>query len=60
MQGYSATFEDNERPVAQAVALEDKPVIDGEVLNDPLWQNITPFGNLVQVQPNFGKPATGP
>ncbi|MFH6601951.1 DUF5916 domain-containing protein [Maribacter algicola] len=47
-----------DRPVASAVALETAPIIDGEVINDALWQAIEPFGNLIQVQPNFGKPAS--
>ena len=51
-------FLNDERPVAQAVSISDQPIIDGEVLNDPVWQGITAFGNLVQAQPNFGQGAT--
>ncbi len=46
------------RPTAEAVALENGPVMDGEVLGDETWQQITPFGDLGQTQPNFGRPAT--
>lgn len=45
-----------ERPVAHAVQIEKSPVIDGEILLDELWQGITPFGDLVQNQPNSGLP----
>ncbi|WP_238719102.1 DUF5916 domain-containing protein [Pelagihabitans pacificus] len=47
-----------ERPTATAVALETGPVIDGEVMDDPIWQQIEPFGDFTQAQPNFGRPAT--
>lgn len=46
------------RPTATAVAIENTPTIDGEVLQDELWQSIKPFGELSQTQPNFGRPAT--
>ena len=46
------------RPSAIAVKVEEAPQIDGQVLDDPLWQKITPFGNLTQTQPNFGVPAS--
>jgi hypothetical protein len=46
------------RPVANASALANGPIMDGEVLNDEIWQQIEPFGNMSQTQPNFGLPAT--
>ncbi|MGB5368792.1 MAG: DUF5916 domain-containing protein [Flavobacteriaceae bacterium] len=46
------------RPVANAVALANGPIMDGEVLNDEIWQQIEPFGNMSQTQPNFGMQAT--
>ncbi len=46
------------RPSAKAVALTFSPEIDGEVLNDEIWQKIAPFGDLVQTQPNLGLPAS--
>lgn len=48
----------NTRPVAEAQALTEAPLIDGDVLNDPIWQTIAPFDEMVQAQPNFGLPAT--
>lgn len=47
-----------ERPTATAISITDKPLLDGEVLNDDLWQKIKPFGSLSQIQPNFGQPAS--
>jgi hypothetical protein len=47
-----------ERPTATAISITDEPLLDGEVLNDDLWQQIKPFGNLSQIQPNFGQPAS--
>ena len=47
-----------ERPIANAVFLETVPVVDGEVLNDEVWQAIEPFGDLTQAQPNFGRAAS--
>lgn len=48
----------NERPSAGAHFIENDPLIDGEVLNDELWQNIPPFGDLVQTRPNAGQAAS--
>ena len=46
------------RPTMAAIALENSPSIDGEVLNDEVWQAIMPISDLSQTQPNFGRPAT--
>jgi len=46
------------RPSIAAVAIENSPNIDGEVLTDEVWQAIEPFGNMTQAQPNFGEVAT--
>lgn len=47
-----------ERPSTPAHAIENGPIIDGEVLQDELWQTIPSFGNMIQNQPNSGQPAT--
>ena len=52
-QNYSQEF-----PVATAVALDQPPQLDGDVLNDPVWQQIETIGDLVQTRPNFGAPAS--
>jgi hypothetical protein len=48
----------NNRPTAQAHQLEVPPVIDGDVLGEALWNNLTPIGGLVQTKPNAGYPAS--
>ena len=48
----------SERPVTQANPLQKEPTIDGEVLNDPVWATIKPFGDLKQLQPYSGQPAS--
>lgn len=58
LKGQDNTTTTNVRPTAEAIAIEAAPVIDGEVLNDTLWKNIVPFGDMVQLQPNYGQPAT--
>lgn len=47
-----------DRPVANAASIGVDPVIDGEVINDEVWQEIMPFGDLKQIQPNYGQPAS--
>ncbi|MCK5442421.1 MAG: carbohydrate binding family 9 domain-containing protein [Maribacter sp.] len=47
-----------ERPTATAISITEEPLLDGDVLNDAVWQQIKPFGNLSQIQPNFGQPAS--
>lgn len=46
------------RPTAQSVSLEQMPVIDGEVLQDEVWQNVTAIDQLWQTKPNAGFPAS--
>lgn len=45
-------------PSAQATALEQAPVIDGEVLTDPAWQYAVPTSGFTQVRPVAGAPAS--
>jgi len=46
------------RPKAAALALENAPLIDGDVLNDEIWKAMRPIGDLSQAQPNFGEPSS--
>lgn len=46
------------RPTVKAVSISMPPEIDGAVLNDPVWNLIPPFGDLIQTQPTFGQPAS--
>ena len=48
----------SERPFTKANLLQTEPALDGEVLSDPVWQSVNPFGNLRQLQPNSGQPAS--
>ena len=57
-QDSLAVVNTGDRPVAKAMALENAPEIDGNVLDDEVWKAIEPFGNLTQAQPNFGRPAS--
>jgi hypothetical protein len=47
-----------ERPSVVITAIETSPSVDGEVINDPLWQSIAPLSVLTQTQPNSGQPAS--
>ena len=53
-------YAQQEAPIAQAYPLEELPEIDGEVLKDPIWQQVPAFGDLQQVQPHYGTPASEP
>lgn len=37
---------------------ESYPTIDGDILNDPVWQTVPEISDLRQQQPNFGLPAS--
>ncbi len=57
--GHGKTMPDvNERPSVQAVSIEINPTIDGEVINDEVWQNISPIVDLWQTRPNAGQSAS--
>lgn len=47
-----------ERPIAAAVALDTDPIIDGNILKDEVWQNLTPITEMWQTRPNAGQPAS--
>ncbi|HCR54513.1 MAG TPA: hydrolase [Cytophagales bacterium] len=47
-----------ERPQAAAIQLTVEPVIDGEVINDELWQQFPAFDGLKQIRPYSGQPAS--
>lgn len=46
------------RPTAQSYSLERDPIIDGDVLQDEVWKNLTPIDQLWQTKPNAGYPAS--
>ncbi len=47
-----------ERPSAMAVVLATEPLIDGNVLQDEVWQKLTPIDQLIQTKPKAGFPAS--
>jgi len=57
-QDSLAVINTSDRPIAKAISLESAPEIDGNVLNDAVWQTVEPFGDLIQAQPNLGLPAS--
>lgn len=42
-------------PVIGAQVTTEAPIIDGLVIDDPVWQKITAYGGMTQVRPNAGK-----
>lgn len=48
------TIDTTVRPKHEASQIEEAPIVDGEVINDPLWKSITPITELTQIQPNLG------
>ncbi len=46
------------RPDTKAYRLTVKPVLDGDVQNDPAWRNVQPTSGFLQVQPDLGEPAS--
>ncbi|MFM1877793.1 MAG: hypothetical protein RLZZ241_659 [Bacteroidota bacterium] len=46
------------RPYYAATQLTSEPILDGDVLNDPVWQSVPALDQMTQIQPNFGKPAS--
>ncbi|SFR47121.1 hypothetical protein SAMN04490243_1886 [Robiginitalea myxolifaciens] len=46
------------RPEYMATAIEESPVVDGDVLNDPAWKSIPAIEDLVQLRPNLGQPVS--
>jgi hypothetical protein len=47
-----------EKPVAGAVRVQEAPLIDGDVLNDPIWARVTGVEDFWQITPNEGRPAS--
>lgn len=45
-------------PAATAANVSEGPTIDGEILDDPVWQHATPIMGFWQEQPDQGQPAS--
>ncbi|MFD2098563.1 carbohydrate binding family 9 domain-containing protein [Flagellimonas iocasae] len=41
-----------------ATSLAEDPVVDGEIINDPVWQMIPAISDLIQIRPNYGQPVS--
>ncbi len=46
------------RPQTRASSVNTKPILDGDIVNDPLWKTIVPISNFIQTQPNLGQQST--
>lgn len=46
------------QPVATAIKIKTAPVIDGEVLDDPVWKSAVPTSGFWQTMPEDGQPAS--
>jgi len=46
------------RPEINIVYINDEPIIDGEVINDEVWNSIIPITSMTQITPNFGEPSS--
>lgn len=52
------TIDTSIRPKHSSTKIEEAPIVDGEVLNDPLWKAIEPITDMVQIRPNLGNLAS--
>jgi len=46
------------RPEVKINYIENDPIIDGNVINDKIWNSIFPITSMTQVTPNFGEPSS--
>ncbi len=46
------------KPTYQATALEQDVQVDGDVINDPVWQSVPAITDLLQIRPNYGAPVS--
>ncbi|MDA1185818.1 MAG: DUF5916 domain-containing protein [Acidobacteria bacterium] len=56
--GIAAQSPPADRPVATASQVSEAPALDGDVLGDPVWNQIAPAGNFWQTTPDDGVPAS--
>jgi len=47
-----------DRPEVKINYIENDPIIDGNVINDKVWNTIFPITSMTQVTPNFGEPSS--
>ena len=46
------------RPEVNIVYIDNEPIIDGEVINDKVWNSIFPITSMTQITPDFGEPSS--
>jgi len=54
---FQENFEKNDKQI-KASYFSVEPKIDGNILSDPLWSEINPIKNLIQIKPRFGELAS--
>lgn len=54
----AATDDAAARPTATAVRVSEAPILDGDVLNDPIWAHAEPIDTFWQTTPDDGEPAS--
>ncbi len=45
-------------PSVQAKLSNDDPIVDGKIIGDAFWESIEPIGDLTQIKPKIGFPAS--
>lgn len=46
------------RPSVQAKFFTEDPIVDGKIIGETFWESIEPIGDLTQIKPNIGAPAS--
>ena len=55
---YSQSIQLSNRPSINIQSIDKEPAIDGDVINDLVWNTINPITNLYQMSPNYQEPST--
>ncbi len=61
LSAASATAQDaapTQPPAARAVKVNEPPLVDGNILDDPAWRAATPISDFWQTSPDAGRPAS--
>tara|TARA_B100000963_G_scaffold361955_1_gene401273 strand:- start:72819 stop:75023 length:2205 start_codon:yes stop_codon:yes gene_type:complete len=55
---YSQSIQLSNRPSINIQSVDKEPLIDGDIINDMLWNTINPITNLYQMSPNYQELST--
>ncbi len=55
---YSQSIQVSNRPSINIQSINKEPAIDGDVINDIVWNTINPITNLYQMSPNYQELST--